>query len=973
MAEKQFALGGSRGVGFVEDDDPLAELARIVGFQEQPAVQVRQSGEGESISREAVLAELPPVSISAQTASAQQPNPVGDLEDELLRAFEVYDAPRGNAPSAPVPDVRPVAPVVAHAMSVPAARIEPAFGAAAPDENDDPFAALAAVVAAEPISERRVMAPPPAPPASFVAEPEFSMAGLEEELMESLNEAALAIPAPAPVQAPAPVVSAPVTFTPSLTQANMVPRVQRTNFPLQASVRSEPVMEKPVLTPAPEPEEQASIAWDLPGYGVETDQAPAVEMPRASAPEISLLDDVSRYDQPLQKAEAGRREPDFDSAFSALDAVASSPAPVAKPDMDDVFNNAEFELDFADIEAELSNIAFEDEPVVAAPKAEVLTRFAPESERRAVASAEPYFAVRDPEPVKIVEVPAAHRTPEAQSVAPVEPIAASPVFAAAPDASTFGDVNGPFDPTQFFESEEGVEALAELDVPEIPEHVEDEPAVVVPDYDLDIDAEMASLFEKPVARAPEPVSAPKAAEQPVKPVAANWAREGSQPVQKKVQIETFDEFERALEDDFRSMLSQPLKPAQAGSPVPQPLSGNRGLDRGTFRSILMAAAATGVVAVVGLGGYMYFKDGGSVIGSGEPRIIAADKGPVKVVPENKGGVTVPNQDKAVYDRVAGKEAETVKQSTLVTTEEEPLDVVQKTLVPENTIDAEAEQPPIATPVEDTRDARLLPADGEAQSPGTDAEGNAPGGVAVRKVRTMIVKADGTLVPREDPAPEAQTQGTQVAAAVPAPSAAPIGAPTPDTDLRSQTENAAATTGQTPAPVPAPVETAAAAPDQPASAEALATVANSDVPVTAPVRTVKTTAVSDKAPIPTARPSDQPVNVVGAVTENGNIRPVETPKQTASIDTAAAAPAPASGSYGMQISSLPSEADAKATIPRMASKFGSVLGGRSISIRKADIPGKGTFYRLRVDVGSKADAIALCSKLKAAGGTCLVSK
>lgn len=973
MAEKQFALGGSRGAGFVEDDDPLAELARIVGFQEQPAVQARQGGEGEGISREAVLAELPPVSNPAHASAALLQNPVGDLEDELLRAFEVYDAPRGSAPSAPVPDVRPAAPVVSHVPAAPAARIEPAFAAPVADENDDPFAALAAVVAAEPIAERRVMAPPPVvAPAAFVAEPEFSMAGLEAELIESLNEAALAVPAvtPAVAPAPAPVVSSPISFTPSLTQANMVPRVQRVNFPAQNTLRSEPVMEKPPQAPAEKEDALASIAWDMPGYAADAEVPPAVAMPRASAPEISMLDDVSRYEQPLAKPEA-RREPGFDDAFAALDAVAASPATHARPDMDDVFNNAEFELDFADIEAELSNIAFEDEPAAPAPKAEVLTRFAPENERRAVASAEPYFAVRDPEPVQAFEAPAPRRAPE-PAPAPVVPVAASPVFAAAPDASTFGDVNGPFDPTQFFESEEGVEALAELDVPEIPEHVEDEPAVVVPDYDLDIDAEMASLFEKPVARAPEPVSAPKAAEQPAKPVAANWAREGSQPVQKKVQIETFDEFERALEDDFRSMLSQPLKPAQAGAPVPQPLSGARGLDRGTFRSILMAAAATGVVAVVGLGGYMYFKDGGSVIGSGEPRIIAADKGPVKVVPENKGGVTVPNQDKAVYDRVAGKEAETVKQSTLVTTEEEPLDVVQKTLVPENTIDAEAEQPPIATPVEDTRDARLLPADGASPSPGTDAEGNAPGGVAVRKVRTMIVKADGTLVPREDPAPAAASQDTQIAAVVPAPSAAPIGTETTNTDLRSQTETAA-TTEPTPAPIPAPVETAAASPDQPASAEALATVANSDVPVTAPVRPVKTTAVSDKAPIPTARPSDQPVNVVGAVTENGNVRPVEAPQQTASIDAAAAAPAPASGSYGMQISSLPSEADAKATIPRMTSKFGGVLGGRSITIRKADIPGKGTFYRLRVDVGSKADAIALCSRLKAAGGTCLVSK
>lgn len=966
MAEKQFALGGSRGAGFVEDDDPLAELARIVGFQEQAAMQARQVAEGEGISREAVLAELPPVSIAAQSPAALQPNPVGDLEDELLRAFEVYDAPRGGRVSVPVPEVKPVAPVALQAAPAPAARVEPAFAAQVPDENDDPFAALAAVVAGEPLAERRVIAPEPVAAAPVHVEPEFSMVGLEAELIESLNEAALAVPAVAPA------VAAPAVSAPSLSQSDMVPRVQRANFPIQGSVRSEPVMAAPEEDTALAPEELSTIAWDLPGYAVETEVAPAVSAPMSNVADMSVLDDVSRYEQPAPKQDATRREPGFDDAFASLSEVMSerSPAPAAMPELDDAFSNAEFELDFADIEAELSNIAFEDEPVaaapVAAPDADTFTRFAPESERRAVAAAQPYFAVREPVSEPAFEAPPARQAQEPQ---PVVPASASPVFAASPDASTFGDVNGPFDPTQFFESEESVEALADIDVPEIPEHVEEEPAVVVPDYDLDIDAEMASLFEKPVARPQEASAAARPAEQSTKPMAANWAREGSQPVQKKAHIETFDEFERALEDDFRSMLSQPLKPAQAGSPVPQPLSGTRGLDRGTFRSILMAAAATGVIAVVGLGGYMYFNESGTVIGTGEPRIITADKGPVKVVPENKGGVTVPNQDKAVYDRVAGKEAETVKQSTLVTTEEEPLDVVQKTLVPENTIDAEAELPPVATPVEDTRDARLLPADGASQSPGTDTEGNAPGGVAVRKVRTMIVKADGTLVPREDPVPAAPAQDSQVAAALPAPSAAPLGTATQNTDLRDQTDTAAADTQ----PAQVPVETAAASADQPASAEALATVANSDVPVTAPVRTVKTTSVSDNAPIPTARPSDQPVNVVGAVTENGNVRPVEQPQQTASIDAAAAAPAPVTGSYGVQISSLPSEADAKATIPRMASKFGSVLGGRSIGIRKADIPGKGTFYRLRVDVGSKADAIALCSRLKAAGGTCLVSK
>jgi hypothetical protein len=51
----------------------------------------------------------------------------------------------------------------------------------------------------------------------------------------------------------------------------------------------------------------------------------------------------------------------------------------------------------------------------------------------------------------------------------------------------------------------------------------------------------------------------------------------------------------------------------------------------------------------------------------------------------------------------------------------------------------------------------------------------------------------------------------------------------------------------------------------------------------------------------------------------------------------------------------------------------VLGGRAHEIRRADIAGKGTFYRVRIPVGSKDEAAALCEQYRAAGGSCLISK
>jgi hypothetical protein len=51
----------------------------------------------------------------------------------------------------------------------------------------------------------------------------------------------------------------------------------------------------------------------------------------------------------------------------------------------------------------------------------------------------------------------------------------------------------------------------------------------------------------------------------------------------------------------------------------------------------------------------------------------------------------------------------------------------------------------------------------------------------------------------------------------------------------------------------------------------------------------------------------------------------------------------------------------------------VIGGKAASIVKADIPNKGTFWRVRIAADSRADAIGLCETYKSAGGNCFVSK
>ncbi|WP_034854631.1 SPOR domain-containing protein, partial [Sinorhizobium sojae] len=80
-----------------------------------------------------------------------------------------------------------------------------------------------------------------------------------------------------------------------------------------------------------------------------------------------------------------------------------------------------------------------------------------------------------------------------------------------------------------------------------------------------------------------------------------------------------------------------------------------------------------------------------------------------------------------------------------------------------------------------------------------------------------------------------------------------------------------------------------------------------------------------------------------------------------------------GSYVVQIASLPSEADAQKSYNNLSRKFAEIIGGRGVDIRKAEIAGKGTYYRVRIPAGTREEANALCSRYKSAGGSCLVTR
>jgi cell division protein FtsN len=88
---------------------------------------------------------------------------------------------------------------------------------------------------------------------------------------------------------------------------------------------------------------------------------------------------------------------------------------------------------------------------------------------------------------------------------------------------------------------------------------------------------------------------------------------------------------------------------------------------------------------------------------------------------------------------------------------------------------------------------------------------------------------------------------------------------------------------------------------------------------------------------------------------------------------ATALAEASDSYVLQIVAYKSQDEASASWKSYQAKH-PMLGGYESDVKKVDLGDKGTWYRLRVEgFASKDAASALCSKLKADGGDCLLAK
>jgi hypothetical protein len=133
---------------------------------------------------------------------------------------------------------------------------------------------------------------------------------------------------------------------------------------------------------------------------------------------------------------------------------------------------------------------------------------------------------------------------------------------------------------------------------------------------------------------------------------------------------------------------------------------------------------------------------------------------------------------------------------------------------------------------------------------------------------------------------------------------------------------------------------------------------------------------DTAPIKSAQSSTAPTSLI-----TPPVPTVATPEPSAPLVTDRPAPSvapPAAnaniGAFLVQIASYRDQASAAEAWHKLGAKHSDLVSSLTPDFQTADVPGKGTYYRLRLGpFATQADAIAMCSALKARKQECLVVK
>jgi hypothetical protein len=367
----------------------------------------------------------------------------------------------------------------------------------------------------------------------------------------------------------------------------------------------------------------------------------------------------------------------------------------------------------------------------------------------------------------------------------------------------------------------------------------------------------------------------------------------------------------------------------------------------------IAVSALALAGVAMIGGVFALRGGVPGLPK-QPPFIAAAQGPTKVAPPSDQTVTTSSDGGSLL-----KDSAKPGPVKVVNSEEQPVDLsAQASLGNPPTANplAPADQPKPppsatgATALAATINTPLV-APPAAQPPGMTGEFPDP-----KPVRTISLRPDGTPIAAAS-LPD-QTASDSKSAAAPA---------------EASMKPAPADAPMKPAPKTASDATGVAQPSTPKielptklSPKSSARVVVGKTDTTAPEGTAQT-------------PSEPTQNGAPAKPEKAAKKPKAGQVADATETTGAIAQPPVdataattSGGWSVQLAAPKSEAEAESELTRLNSKYSSELNGSSIGVHKAVVKGA-TIYRLRVVGLTKADAAALCARLKGEGGACFIAK
>jgi hypothetical protein len=362
-------------------------------------------------------------------------------------------------------------------------------------------------------------------------------------------------------------------------------------------------------------------------------------------------------------------------------------------------------------------------------------------------------------------------------------------------------------------------------------------------------------------------------------------------------------------------------------------------------TLKISALALAGLAMIGA---VFALKGGVPGVSKDPPFIAAAQGPTKVPPPSDEAVGASNEAGPSLLKDDAKPASI----NVVSSEEQPVDLSAQTSLgnpPQAPVNppaaADQAKPPVsapsATPLAATTNSPLVLPTAAPPPPMTSEFPNP------KPVRTVSLRPDGTPIAAPNPPNQAESN------------AAPAGAPPqPPARFGPKTMSDAAVAEPSTPKLDLPAK-------PPAKSPARIQVAKTDT--TAPDASGQTPSDSTQPGVP-VKPEKTAKKPKPA---QATAEAAETPTAPAAAPVDATATTASSG-WAVQLAAPKSEAEANSELARLTSKYGADLNGSPLGVYKAVVNGQ-TIYRLRVVGLTKADAAALCARLKGDGGECFIAK